>query len=64
MIRSILSAIGKVLLVLAFYGLFMPAGFVMRLLRGDPLHRQFDDAADSYYQASKQRADDHMNRPY
>ena len=38
----------RILLTLAFYLLFAPAGLIMRMVR-DPLNRSFRDGRDSYW---------------
>lgn len=49
--------ISELLLLLLFYGLFWPIGFMRRRLLGDPLQRRADREAASYWQAKAQPAD-------
>lgn len=56
--------VGRGLLLLTFYLLFMPVGMLVRWLGGDPLHRTLDASSGSYYQPSKVRAGKHMDKQY
>ena len=46
--------VGEVTMLLIYFALFAPMGIVFRLMRRDPLQRQFDRRAVSYWQ-TKQR---------
>jgi hypothetical protein len=63
-VRRVLSIISRVILLIAFFGFFMPVGFLMRLFGRDPLQRRLDPAVNSYYQSSKERANNHMDKPF
>ena len=54
----------RVILIVAFFGIFMPIGFIIRLFGIDPLQRQLDSSANTYYRSSKERAGDHMDKPF
>jgi alpha-beta hydrolase superfamily lysophospholipase len=41
--------LGEVLLLVMFFGVFMPIGLLFKLLRRDPLDRKFDRSARSYW---------------
>jgi hypothetical protein len=43
-------AISHILLAVAFFGVFSPVGLLMRLMGRDPLARQFDRSASSYWE--------------
>jgi hypothetical protein len=45
--------VSELTLLLLFYGVFLPLGFVMRAVGYDPLDRSFKPAADSYWQPKK-----------
>lgn len=54
--------VSRVLLIIAYLGVFMPVGFIMRLFGHDPLHRKLESTADSYYRPNKQCAGEHMDK--
>lgn len=54
----------RIILGVVFYGMFMPMGFVMRLLGKDPMARKFDKNAKTYRVASKPPAADHLEKPF
>ena len=41
--------VSHVLITVAFYGILTPAGFLLRLFKGDLLHRAADPQAESYW---------------
>jgi hypothetical protein len=41
--------VSHVLLAIVFYGILTPLGLIMRLTGRDPLHRQFDRTANTYW---------------
>lgn len=41
--------LGEVLLLVMFFGVFMPIGLLFKLLRRDPLDRKFDRSARTYW---------------
>lgn len=52
----------RIILIVAFFGIFMPIGFIIRLFGIDPLQRQLNSSANTYYRSSKERAGDHMDK--
>jgi hypothetical protein len=42
-------SVSSLLLVLVYYGVLTPIGLVLRLVGRDPLHREFDRSAASYW---------------
>jgi hypothetical protein len=53
--KTVTKSIMYVLLVVVFYIVFSPAGIVLRLLGKDPLDRNLDPQADSYWLPRKPR---------
>ncbi|MGC3966067.1 MAG: hypothetical protein QM775_01450 [Pirellulales bacterium] len=41
--------VGELLLLVMYFGVFLPIGMVMKLLGRDPLERRFDRTAPSYW---------------
>ena len=41
--------VSPIVLAIMFYGVFTPAGFLMRLVGNDPMRRKYDPAAPSYW---------------
>ena len=62
--RVMIWIVGRAALVIAYFGIFMPVGFIIRLFNKDPLYRKLDPAANSYYRPSRERAAGHMDKPY
>jgi len=62
--RPTIWVVGRILLTIIFFVIFMPLGFLMRILNRDPLSRKLDPGAKSYYQPSKERTPNHMDKPY
>jgi len=58
------SFIGKTLLIIIFYCVFMPIGFMMRLLDIDPLQCKRKSTTETYYRKSKERSSRHMDNSY
>jgi hypothetical protein len=56
--------LGQLLFIVVFYILFLPIGFIMRLLGHDPLHRNFESTAKSYFHPSAERKRNHMDKPF
>ena len=56
--------VSRITLIIIFFGIFMPAGFIMRLLGHDPLHRKLESTANTYYCPSKKRSENHMDKPF
>ena len=54
----------RIILSVAFYGIFVPMGFVMRLRGRDPMRRQFEPDADTYRILCKGRPGSHMLRQF
>ena len=48
---------GELVLLIAFYGVFVPIGLLMRLLGRDDLQRSFDPGAATYWQPKAQPGD-------
>jgi hypothetical protein len=46
--------VGELALLLVFFGVLLPIGIVFRLLRRDPLRREFDRSAETYFQPKRQ----------
>jgi len=53
-----------VLLVIIFYSVFVPVGFIMRTIGSDPLCRKYDSTLKSYRGSSSGRDLDHMDRSF
>ena len=56
--------VSRAALIIAYFVIFMPVGFIIRLIDRDPLERKLDPAANTYYRPSRVRAADHMDKPY
>lgn len=54
----------RFILIIIFYGVFMPLAFIIRIAGKDPLYRKLDSSSHSYYQASKQKPNNHMDNTY
>lgn len=54
----------RIILGILFYGMFMPFGFVMRLLGNDPMRRKLDNDAVSYRIESQPDARENVEHPY
>ncbi|MCB1616985.1 MAG: hypothetical protein KDI30_13305 [Pseudomonadales bacterium] len=54
----------RVILLLLFYVVIFPIGFVMRLFGHDPMMRKFDDALGSYRKEKEPQEKSHMETPY
>lgn len=54
----------KIILVILFYGLFVPMGLVMRLSGKDPMRRRFEPDADTYRLVRWTRPSSHMARQF
>jgi Saxitoxin biosynthesis operon protein SxtJ len=54
----------RVILGVVFYAVFTPVGFVMRLLRHDPLRRSYEPLASTYRVVRSARRGDHMRRQF
>jgi len=52
------------IMLLVFFGLFMPFGLVMRLFGKDGLARRLDPAAESYRVPSDRSRRENLERPY
>lgn len=50
-------AVGELLLLIIFFGIFTPMGLLFRLLGRDALHRRFDRPASSYWSPKSQPSD-------
>jgi len=48
--KGVARVLTWILLTLAFYLVFTPFGFAMRILGKDPLHRRFDPGASTYWE--------------
>ncbi|HNP64632.1 MAG TPA: SxtJ family membrane protein [Woeseiaceae bacterium] len=49
---------------IVFFGLVLPMGIVMRLIRPDPMNRKLDDAAESYRVNSVKATRENLERPF
>ena len=54
----------RVILIIVFFGIFLLIGFIIRLFGIDLLQRQLNLSANTYYHPSKERAGDHMDKPF
>jgi hypothetical protein len=54
----------RIVLGVAFYGLVVPLGLIMRRFRPDPLLRDFDETAASYRRPTAVRPNTHLERPF
>ena len=54
----------RIILAVLFYALFLPSGFVMRLLGKDPMVRNIDKSKTTYRVISSRPNKDHVERPY
>ena len=54
----------RIILAIMFYGMFLPAGLVMRLFGKDPMARKLDRNAMSYRIESTPTEKNHIERPY
>ena len=54
----------RIILVLLFYGLILPIGFIMRLFGYDPMQRKIDRQTQSYRKLCKPQGREHMRHPY
>jgi Saxitoxin biosynthesis operon protein SxtJ len=54
----------RIILSVAFYGMFVPMGFIMRLAGKDPMRRKFAADADTYRIPSQPRPGSHMLRQF
>ena len=54
----------RIILGVAFFAIFTPIGWVMRLLGKDPMRRRFDPAAQSYRVNRPPRDANHMQKPF
>lgn len=56
--------VNGIILAIVFFVVVTPMGIVMRMMRKDPMRRQWDDSAASYRENSKVAARNHVERPY
>lgn len=54
----------RIILVLLFYVLILPIGFIMRLFGYDPMQRKIDKDLQSYRKLCKPQDREHMRHPY
>jgi hypothetical protein len=54
----------RIILGLSFYLIFLPTAIVMRLLRKDPMNRQFLREAESYRVVRPPRPRTHLKHPF
>ena len=54
----------RIILGLVFYAIFTPVGFVMKLLKKDPMHRKWESQVVSYRISSNNQAREHMEKPF
>lgn len=54
----------RIILLIMFYFLIMPTGFLLRLFGYDPMCRKFDKSLESYRVISKPQDRNHMKAPY
>ena len=53
-----------IVLGIVFFGMVLPMGLIMRLVRQDPLARNFDGQLKSYRVTSEKPCRDNMTRPF
>ncbi len=61
-IRLIAWFISRTILIIAFFGIILPIGFIVRFVGSDPLQRRLNSSATTYYRPSKERVRDHMDK--
>lgn len=54
----------RIILSVAFYGMFCPMGFIMRLRGKDPMRRRYEPESESYRVLSSPRPGSHMLRQF
>ena len=54
----------RIILGLMFYLVVLPAGFLMRIFRKDPMSRRFEARAPTYRIPSTDHAKNHLERPF
>jgi hypothetical protein len=54
----------RIILSVAFYGMFCPMGFIMRLRGKDPMRRRYEPESKSYRVLSSPRPGSHMLRQF
>lgn len=54
----------RIILVLLFYVLILPIGFIMRLFGYDPMQRKIDKDLQTYRKPCKPQDREHMRHPY
>jgi polyferredoxin len=54
----------RIILSVAFYGMFCPMGFIMRLRGKDPMRRRYEPESKSYRVPSSARPGSHMLRQF
>ena len=52
------------ILGIVFYGMILPMGLIMRMVRRDPMLRRFDDAAESYRVECDKAPRTNVERPF
>ena len=54
----------RIILAIMFYGVFLPTGIILKILRVDPMGRKMDHGSSSYRILSDELDKDHVERPY
>jgi len=54
----------RVILGIIFFLLFVPIGILMRIVKYDPMNKQFDDESLSYRKISTMPKDSNLERPF
>jgi hypothetical protein len=54
----------RIILALVYYGMIVPIGMLLRLMKNDPMQRSFDRSAASYRITRTKRPASHMQRQY
>ncbi len=54
----------RIILGIMFYVMFMPVGFIMRLMGNDPMARKIDKFQTTYRVTHAHPKKDHVERPY
>lgn len=54
----------RLILGILFYGIFLPVGFLLKLLGKVPIPKDFNKQVESYRKLSQQSEKENMERPY
>ncbi len=54
----------RIILGILFYGIFLPVGFLLKLLGKDPMHRKLDKKLSSYRKLNEHDSKTNLEQPY